>query len=93
MLVGLILTALIGPVGTESRGVAVFTHRDMAPLIERTFAKNATVKVPSCFRHGGLYRWRENSLPIFLFQKLKEILTRYSRTILTSSKHWSISKI
>ena len=25
--------------------------------------------------HGGLYRWRENSLPIFLFQKLKEILT------------------
>ena len=37
LLVGLILTALIGPVGTESRGVAVFTHRDMAPLIERTF--------------------------------------------------------
>ena len=36
--------------------------------------------------HGGLYRWRENSLPIFLFQKLKEILTRYSRTILTDSK-------
>ena len=33
--------------------------------------------------HGGLYRWRENSLPIFLFQKLKEILTRYSRTSLT----------
>ena len=26
--------------------------------------------------HGGLYRWRENSLPIFLFRKLKEILTR-----------------
>ena len=39
LLVGLILTALIGPVGTESRGVAVFTHRDMAPLIERTFSK------------------------------------------------------
>ena len=37
--------------------------------------------------HGGLYRWRENSLPIFLFQKLKEILTRYSRTILTPSKN------
>ena len=28
--------------------------------------------------HGGLYRWRENLLPIFLFQKLKEILTWYS---------------
>ena len=27
--------------------------------------------------HGGLYRWRENSLPSFLYQKLKEILTRY----------------
>ena len=26
--------------------------------------------------HGGLYRWRENSLPLFLYQKLKEILTR-----------------
>ena len=33
--------------------------------------------------HGGLYRWRENSLPFFLHQKLKEILTRYGRTILT----------
>ena len=31
------------------------------------------------FSHGGLYRWRENSLPIFWFPKLKEILTRYSR--------------
>ena len=29
----------------------------------------------------------------FLYQKLKEILTRYSRTILTSSKNWLISKI
>ena len=37
--------------------------------------------------HGGLYRWRENSLPIFLFQKLKEILTWYSRTILKASKN------
>ena len=34
-----------------------------------------------CPIHGGLYRWRENSLPIFLFQKLKEILTWYSRTM------------
>ena len=39
------------------------------------------------FRHGGLYRWRENSLPFFLYQKLKEILTRYSRTILTPLKN------
>ena len=37
--------------------------------------------------HGGLYRWRENTLPIFLFQKLKEILTLYSRTILKASKN------
>ena len=37
--------------------------------------------------HGGLYRWSENSLPIFLFQKLKEILTWYSRTILKASKN------
>ena len=36
LLVGLILTALIGPVGTESRGVAIFTHRDTA-LNEPTF--------------------------------------------------------
>ena len=43
--------------------------------------------------HGGLYRWRENSLPIFLFRKLKEILTRYSRTISKASKNWLISKI
>ena len=43
--------------------------------------------------HGGLYRWRENSLPFFLYQKLKEILTRYSRTILTASKDRLISKI
>ena len=39
------------------------------------------------FNHGGLYRWRENSLPIFLFQELKEILTWYSRTILKASKN------
>ena len=35
LLVGLILTALNGPVGTESRGVAVFTHRDIAPLFKK----------------------------------------------------------
>ena len=29
----------------------------------------------------------------FLYQKLKEILTRYSRTILEASKDWLISKI
>ena len=43
--------------------------------------------------HGGLYRWRENSLPFFLNQKLKEISTRYKRTILTASKVRKISKI
>ena len=37
LLVGLILTALNGPVGTESRGVAVFTHRDSASLNKPTF--------------------------------------------------------
>ena len=31
LLVGLILTALIGPVGTESRGVAGFANFDIAP--------------------------------------------------------------
>ena len=30
---------------------------------------------------------------IFLYQKLKEILTKYSRTILEASKDWLISKI
>ena len=30
---------------------------------------------------------------IFLYQKLKEILTRYSKTILTASKDRLISKI
>ena len=32
LLVGLILTALNGPVGTESRGVAGFANFDIAPL-------------------------------------------------------------
>ena len=35
--------------------------------------------------HGGLYRWRENSFPIF-YQKLKEILIRYIIIILTVLK-------
>jgi hypothetical protein len=43
--------------------------------------------------HGGLYRWRENSFPFFLYQKLKEIFIRYSRIILTASKDMLISKI
>ena len=43
--------------------------------------------------HGGLYRWRENSFPFFLYQKLKKILIRYSRIILTASKVRLISKI
>ena len=30
---------------------------------------------------------------IFLYQKQKEILTRYNRTILTATKNWLISKI
>ena len=30
---------------------------------------------------------------IFLYQKLKEILTMYGRNILTASKNWLISKI
>ena len=29
-----------GPVGTENRGVAVFTHRDIAPLNEPTFVSS-----------------------------------------------------
>ena len=32
------LKSLNGPVGTENRGVAVFTHRDTTQLIESTFA-------------------------------------------------------
>ena len=54
---------------------------------------NSSYKYHNILGHGGLYRWRENSLPFFLYQKLKEILTKYSRTILTSSKNWLISKI
>ena len=45
------------------------------------------------FTHGGFYRWIKNSLVFFLYQKLKEILTRYSRTISKASKNWLISKI
>ena len=39
LLVGLILTALNGPVGTESRGVAGFANFDIAPIkdLEPTF--------------------------------------------------------
>ena len=37
LLVGLILTALNGQVGTESMGVAVFTHRDSAALNKPIF--------------------------------------------------------
>ena len=44
-------------------------------------------------RHGGLYRWRGNLFPFLLYQKLKEILIRYSRIILTASKRRLISKI
>jgi hypothetical protein len=50
--------------------------------------------------YGGLYRWRENSFPFFLYQKLKEIFIRYSIStllhsfiILTASKDRLISKI
>ena len=32
-------------------------------------------------------------IAIFLYQKLKEMLTWYSRTILEASKDWLISKI
>ena len=43
--------------------------------------------------HGGLYRWRGNSFPFFVYQKLKEILIRYRRIILPASKDRLISKI
>ena len=43
--------------------------------------------------HGGLYRWRGNSFPFFVHQKLKEILIRYIRIILKASKDRLISKI
>ena len=33
------LKSLNGPVGTENRGVAVFTHRDITQLNESTFFK------------------------------------------------------
>ena len=33
------------------------------------------LKMGSCrIYHGGLYRWRGNSFPFFVYQKLKEIL-------------------
>ena len=50
-------------------------------------------KIRGMLSHGGLYRWRENSFSFFLYQKLKEILVRYIRIILTASKDRSISKI
>ena len=43
--------------------------------------------------HGGLYRWRENSLTFFLYRKLKEILIKNRRIILKASKDRIISKI
>ena len=55
--------------------------------IKNTSALSILLHYHSWVIHGDLYRWRGNSLPIFLFQKLKEILTRYSRTILTASKN------
>ena len=44
LLVGLILTALNGPVGTESRGVAGFANLDTVPLnlFKITFEKTIT---------------------------------------------------
>ena len=42
--------------------------------------------------HGGLYRWK-NSFPFFKNQKLKEILIKYSKIILTASKDRLISKM
>ena len=44
------------------------------------------------FNHGGLYRWRENSFPFFLYLKLIEILIRYSTITLTASKDRLTSK-
>jgi hypothetical protein len=46
LLVGLILTVLNGPVGTESRGVAGFANFDTAPLkdLEPTFVYKAFAK-------------------------------------------------
>ena len=37
------LKFLNGPVGTENRGVAVFTHRDTTQLIESTFTKSHNI--------------------------------------------------
>ena len=59
---------------------------------KKTANDNSELRGPCLVRHGGLYRWRENSLTFFSYQKLKEILTKYIRTILTTSKDWLISK-
>ena len=60
-------------------------------IYEINFLGSYFGKLISCIHcgliHGGLYRRRENSLPIFSFQKLKGILTLYSRTILKASKN------
>ena len=66
LLVGLILTALNGPVGTESRGVAVFTHRDTAPLNEPTFLRMAVCQKASPMKIFALYYYfnqSQNSIP------------------------------
>ena len=70
------------------RNVTLITHRELKIFSSLWITQ---LRVPTT--HGGLYRWRENSLPFLLYQKLKEILTRYSRTILEASKDWLISKI
>ena len=53
------LKSLNGPVGTESRGVAVFTHRDITQLNESTFIL-ASLKMVTDF-HGDEAKKIQNS--------------------------------
>ena len=63
-----------------------FYYRPCHLMMARVIVLLACIFILSKSKHGGLYRWRENSLPFFYIKKLKEILTRYSRTNLTPLK-------
>ena len=64
-------------------GLTVLARIEIVAILvhyQPSYNTSHTMK-PSDLLHGGLYRWRENSLPFFLYQKLKEILTRDGKTI------------
>ena len=55
----------------------IFDHHENASVFMKRFI---------WIQHGGLYRWKGNSFPFFVHQKLKDILIRYSRIILPTER-------